>query len=181
MSHDDVYFLDSNLVIHHLNNFYPAWTAWADNHIKLGKKFFLLPQTIKEISVKNPVLPEGFEPLRLEHESYEKPQNMLDIVYEQIVKELNIQGKRRMKLKIDIELIAETGYYAAAADPAQISPDDILSDRVVFASNNFQAVKSVVRTEEKRDIVEKILDDAGFEHLIPVRFITSQDTFSDFF
>ena len=120
MSHDDVYLLDSNLVIHYLNNFYPAWTAWADNHIKCGKKFFLLPQTIKEISVKNPVLPDGFEPLRLEHESYEKPQNMLNIVYEQIVKELNIQGKLRNKLKIDIELIAEAGYYAGFADRAQI-------------------------------------------------------------
>jgi hypothetical protein len=182
MSHDDVYLLDSNLVIHYLNNFYPAWTAWADNHIKCGKKFFLLPQTIKEISVKNPVLPDGFEPLRLEHKSYEKPQSMLDIiVYEQIVKELNIQGKCRNKLKIDIELIAEAGYYAAAADPALISPGDILQDRVVFASNSFQAVKAIVHTEEKRNIVEKILDDAGFEHLITVRFITGKETYSDFF
>jgi hypothetical protein len=75
-------------------------------------------------------------------------------------------------------LIPEAGYYAAAA---QISPDDILQDRVVFASNNFQAVKAIVHTEEKRNIVEKILDDAGFEHLITVRFITGKETYSDFF
>ncbi len=102
-------------------------------------------------------------------------------IYEEIVDELNFQGKRRNKLKIDIQLIAEAGYYAGFADRAQISDDDILQDRVVFASNNFAAIKAIVFTEKKRNIVEKILDDAGFEHLITVRLITGKETYSDFF
>ncbi len=59
----------------------------------------------------------------------------------------------------------------------QLLDDDILQDRVVFALNNFAAIKAIVHTEEKRNIVEKILDDAGFEHLITVRLITAKETF----
>lgn len=115
------------------------------------------------------------------HESFGRPQQKLDSVHKEIVDELHIVEKLGKQLKIDIELIAQAGYYAGFADRSQISDDDILGGRVVFASANFAAVKSVVSTVEKRAKVEKILDDAGFEHLITVRLITYAQTWHDFF
>jgi hypothetical protein len=72
MSHDDVYLLDSNLVIGYLKDDITGWKNWADDHIKLGKKFLLLPQTITEISVKHPILPPGFDPSRLDTKNHKK-------------------------------------------------------------------------------------------------------------
>ena len=109
-----------------------------------------------------------------------KPRQKLDSVYKEIVNELNIQGQKRHDLKTDIELIAKAGYYAGASDKSQITDEDILADRVVFASNNFMAINAVVSTAEKRAKNEKILDDAGFEHLITVRFISNAETWADF-
>lgn len=102
-------------------------------------------------------------------------------MYKEIILELNIQGKLRNELKVDIELIALAGYNAGAADISQITDEDILADRVVFATNNSMAIEAVVASAEKRDKVEKILDDAGFEHLITVRLISSAETWTDFF
>lgn len=187
LPHSDVYIVDSNLLIGYVKNYIVGWKDWASAHIALGNKFYILEQTLKEVTVKTPNLPDGFELLKvilfqcqLEHEGFGKPQHNLDVIYNEIAKELNIQGKLKEKLKIDIELIGAAGYYAAAADPSQISDEDFFADRVVFASNNFMAIKRIVSTEERRKIVEKILDDAGFEHLITVRLIASNETWGDF-
>jgi hypothetical protein len=115
----------------------------------------------------------------LEHKSLGKPQHRLDAVYNKIANQLNINQNLGLKYKTDTELIAEAGYYAGFADRSQISADDILGDRVLFASNNFAAIERIVSKSEKRAIVEKILDDSGFEHLITVRFISSKETWTD--
>lgn len=76
------------------------------------------------------------------------------------------------ELKTNIELIVEAGYYAGCAVSAQICAEDYLQeDRVVFASTNFRAIQRLLGTKEKRDIVEKLIDDNGFEHLLTVRMI----------
>jgi hypothetical protein len=65
LPHTDVYMLDSNLVIGYILDSIPGWKVWVDEHIALGKKLYLLEQTISEVSVKHKVLPNGFEPLRV--------------------------------------------------------------------------------------------------------------------
>jgi hypothetical protein len=116
----------------------------------------------------------------LEDESMAKPQENLDLIYTEIADAFDLKGKTRDKLKVDIELIAEAGFYAAAADPSQICDKDIFNDKVVFASANFQCVKRLVNTPAKRQILEKIIDDNGFEHLATVRFINHKLMWEDF-
>lgn len=61
----DIYLVDSHLVIGYMKEDIPGWKAWADTYIALGKKFLLLEQVVKEVSVKHDELPPGFEPLRV--------------------------------------------------------------------------------------------------------------------
>lgn len=176
LSLDDVYILDSNLVIGYINDDIPGWRVWADKYLARGKKFLLLEMTMNEVSVMHPHLPPGFELLVMEDQI---PQAFLDGVYEEVANAFNLVGKTRINMKTDIELLALAGY--AAASSPQISDEDIFGDRVVFASNNFKCVKRVLYTEQKRKTFEKIIDDKGLEHLITVRLITREQTWIDFF
>jgi len=177
---DDIYIVDSNLVIAYLQDDIVGWKEWADEYIETGKQFLMLPQTIREVSVKCPDIPSGFTSLILEDEYLMKSQKKLNSVYNAIVKEFQIGEKLKEKMKIDIELITEAGYYAGCAISSQISPEAYLQGKVVFASANFRAIKKLLWTKEKRDIVEKIIDDNGFEHLITVRLISDNIKWKDF-
>jgi hypothetical protein len=90
------------------------------------------------------------------------PRQEVTSVYEKIVNQLNIQGECRQNYKEEIELVAQAGYYAAAATDCQTTDADFHNDRVVFASNNFMATEVVVSTPAKRENVEKILNDVSF-------------------
>jgi hypothetical protein len=101
-------------------------------------------------------------------------------VYEKIVNQLNILGECRQNYKEEIKLVAQAGYYAAAATDCPTTDADFHNYRVVFASNNFMATEAVVSTPAKREIVEKILNGADFEFLITVRLITSHKIWTDY-
>jgi hypothetical protein len=170
---DDVYILDSNLVIAYQKNSIPSWNAWIQDHFKLGKRFYILPQTVPEL--KHGV-PEGFEVLDIEDP---KDDEQLEMVFEEIADSLNIQGRLREKGKIDIQLIAYAGYAAASA-VHQLSDEDVLAGKVVFASNNFKIIRRILLTKEKQDKVDLAIRRMGFEHLNTVRFISKHQTWKDF-
>jgi hypothetical protein len=173
LPHDDVYILDSNLVIAYQNNSIPGWNAWIDAHLKLEKRLYILPQIIP---LRDGV-PEGFEVLEVEDP---KDDEQLNMVYEEIANSLNIHGKLREKAKIDIQPIAYAGYAAASA-VHQLSDEEVLAGRVVFASNNFKIIKRILNTREKQDKVDLAIRRMGFEHLNTVRFISKQQTWRDFY
>lgn len=43
LSHEDVYILDQSLVLGYINNDIVGWKSWVDDHLKLDKRFFILP------------------------------------------------------------------------------------------------------------------------------------------
>jgi hypothetical protein len=174
LPHDDVYILDSNLVIAYQNNSIPGWNAWIDAHLKLEKRLYILPQIIPAL---RDGIPEGFEVLEIEDP---KDDEQLNMVYEEIANSLNIHGKLREKAKVDIQPIAYAGYAAASA-VHQLSDEEVLAGRVVFASNNFKIIKRILNTREKQDKVDLAIRRMGFEHLNAVRFISKQQTWRDFY
>jgi len=174
MPHDDIYILDANLIIGYVENSIPLWTKWVDDHVAAKKQLFVLPRSAAEV---NGGLPDK-GPFVILNSSDKKPDNILDHVYEEICTELDIKGKVRSKLKTDLKVVAEVGYAAASSE--MISDEDLLADKVVFASNNFKCIKRVLNTKEKREKVEKALDKHGLEHLIKVRGVLSDGTYEDF-
>jgi len=110
---------------------------------------------IEELGDRCPAFPPGFVALQLEDVILKKSQVKLHRLYSDIVKELNIAGSMQNKLRTDIELIVEAGYYAGSALENQISAEDYLLGIVVFASANYHAIHRLVGTKEKRDVVEK--------------------------
>jgi hypothetical protein len=61
MSHDDILLLDSSLVIGYVGSSIVGGKDCADDHMKLGKKFYLVKETINGLSAKNCILPTRFE------------------------------------------------------------------------------------------------------------------------
>jgi len=43
LSHEDVYILDQSLVLGYVNNDIIGWKVWVDEHLCLGKRFYILP------------------------------------------------------------------------------------------------------------------------------------------
>ena len=162
-----------------MENDLPGWKNWANDHIKFGKPFYLLPQTIKDLTSKYSKLPTGFIPLLMDDMS-ERPPKKLTSIYKEIVQELGICESDALKWQNDIELIGYAGLYAAAAIHEQISFTEFFTDGVVLASGNAEFIEAVLETKEKRSIVDKILHDGGMEHLITVRLITNQEEWVDF-
>lgn len=132
----------------------------------------MLPQTIQELNFDDGI-PIGFIAIE-QHDSSFKDQRSLDAVVNAISKSLNFTLTAKELMRIDMEMIAEAGYYAAGAVRSQVPDEAIFSCSVVFASSNFNALKRILGTEEKRKEVERIIDLYGFEHLITVRFISNE-------
>jgi hypothetical protein len=66
---DEIYIVDSNLVIGYIKDDITGWKIWADYYLSTsGREFLMLPQTIEEISVKCSNFPPGFAALRMEDE-----------------------------------------------------------------------------------------------------------------
>jgi len=61
-------------------------------------------------------------------EMLKKSQRKLDTVFSEIVKEFKIGRNMQLKLKTDIELKVEAGYYAGCAVSEQICAEDYLQD-----------------------------------------------------
>ncbi len=175
LSHDNVYILDTKLVTVYQNNSLPGWNTWIDEHFKLGKRLYILPQSVPEL--KGGISSEEFEVLEIEDP---KDEEQLNMVYEEIVNDLNIQGNLRRKAQKYIQLIAYAGY-AAASTVQQLSDEDVLSGRVVFASNNLKLIKRIMNTTEKQEKVDLALRRMAFEHLNTVRFISKQQTWRDYY
>jgi hypothetical protein len=49
LSHEDVYILDQSLVLGYVNNDIIGWKEWVDDHLHLGKRFFILPSAGKPL------------------------------------------------------------------------------------------------------------------------------------
>ena len=73
MSHDGVYVLDSNLAVAYKQKSIPGWNEFADEHVKLGKKMYVvsisseevvggLPSFIETLRTDQPITREGMEP-----------------------------------------------------------------------------------------------------------------------
>jgi hypothetical protein len=95
MSHDEVYVLDANLVICYKNNHIPAWNKFADEHMALGKKFFMVsfnfdeveggcpPDWCEALNTDQPVTIAGMEPF-----------------YQRVLEKFEVKGNMRRKLKV---------------------------------------------------------------------------------
>lgn len=61
LPHRDTYIIDTNLIFAYVENDKPKFKAWADEHIKLGNKFYFMDVSLDEFRGEIPV---GFELLR---------------------------------------------------------------------------------------------------------------------
>lgn len=94
MSHDDVFVLDANLVICYTQQTIPAWNKFADEHLALGKKFYMIEMNFEEledghpdwcevIKTDQPITIAGMEPF-----------------YNRVLEKFDVQGKMKLKLKV---------------------------------------------------------------------------------
>lgn len=174
---DDLYLLDTDLVIAYKQNKSHGWTAFVDDYISKNGSFYLLPRVV-ELAGQ---LPPGFVPLKLEEEGDGKSHRGIYYLINTIFKSLDIKGKYADQLRLDLENVLIAYYYAAAASVEQIPDEKIFKDKVFFATSNLPMLKLVFGSAEKCRKVERLVDNHGFEHLVEVRMIfLKNNTWSDY-
>lgn len=175
---DDLYLLDTNLVIAYKQNESHVWTTFVDDYIRNNGSFFLLPQVVEELGG---LLPPGFVPLKLELEGDGKSQISIDFLVNAVIESLDIKGKNAEKMRLSLEILVIAGYYAAAASTEHISDEKLFDGKVYFASSNLRMLKRILGSKQKCREVERLIDLHGYEHLIDVRMIILEtDTWSEY-
>lgn len=121
-------------------------------------------------------IPSFIEVLRLRDGEELPAVEVIDAMNEAFALAFNVTAKQGLKYSATVETIALAGLYTACSVPDQITDEDVILNRVVFATANARAVSRLLLTEEKQIIFEKILDKYGFGHLIGIRLISYTDT-----
>jgi len=174
MSHDDVYVVDTSLVIGYLKKepWMMPWCSWVDEHKNKGKKIYILPRSLTELRE------ELQSPFAVLQAPDWKPEGLMEKVFQEICSELKIGPKTRTKYKVDLKLVAEVGY--AVASSPDLTDEDVLGDRVVFVSGNFKFIQRALSTPEKRKLFEMVIKENALEHMITTRCILSNGTYRDY-
>ncbi|XXQ39115.1 PIN domain-containing protein [Plasmodiophora brassicae] len=180
MPHDDVYLLDSSLVLGYCNDEIPGWKAFVNDHVQMGKRFYLLPQAAAIASEHAVELPGGFVRAKLDDGAHEMSQVERDAVREEVIRTLDIQGTRRARFRVSIDLLVEACHFVAAADPSQLSADDVHYNRVVFASSNLASIKRLVGCRAKADLVQRALSKHALGTMTRVRHVSARQSWNDF-
>ena len=173
LPHDDTYIVDTNLIIAYATNDKPFFKQWADKHMNLGHKLYFMEISRSEFKGETPF---GFELLQWQDGcmvSNDKMERITDLIIDSVgVKPARVAKK----LRNDIQLISLAGFIAGSS---QIPSEAVASCSVVFATANFRFIRAVLKEQRKRDIIEKIIDDAGLEHLIPIVVINDDGSFEE--
>jgi len=192
MSHDDVYVLDSNLVILYYenedNSRMVGWRTFVNDHFALGKKLYLLPMMVGEVHLDKlgiEALHPNFHVLSIPPAAA-KPEIALNLIFNKIADEFDLEPKVAEMLKIDIKLISYALYFvsAVACEYGEVSDDltrGLFNTDLVLATNNFNTIRILLETDDMQQRFEQVLDMYGFEHLITVRHISDSNTWKDYF
>ena len=169
LPHDDTYIVDTDLIFAYTTNDKPKFKTWADEHINLGNKLYFMDISLNEFKGE---IPFGFELLRW-REGFEVSSKKIDRVCSDIINKVGMKGTRAIKkLQNDVKLISLAGFIAGSS---QISNEAVSTLSVVFATANSRFVGAILASQSKRDAIEKIIDDAGLEHLIPIIVVREED------
>eukprot|EP01036_Dinobryon_divergens_P030782 gene30782-40081_t len=121
-------------------------------------------------------IPFGFELLQW-RDGFKVSNDKMERISDLIIDSVGIKSARASKkLRNDIQLISLAGFIAGSS---QISSEAVATCSVVFATANFRFISAVLKEQRKRDIIEKIIDDAGLEHLIPIVVIKDDGSFEE--
>jgi hypothetical protein len=76
--------------------------------------------------------------------------------------------------------IGVAGFAVASAPESQISIDDIKADKVVYLTHNLKVLERLLGDSDKVQLFEKLVDESGLEHLIALRGVFNDATFSNY-
>jgi len=159
---DNIYICDANLVISHIRKVEP-WSSWVELYLSTKKEFFVPPIAIKEVNIQDP-LPKGFVDLSL---SCEEPSfQFVEHAFSEIAKNLGLTEKSKASLENDIKMLLSAGYCVTTS--TTIGVDAVLQDKVHFITGNTKLLKQLLKTSEKRALVETAISRNTLEHLISV-------------
>eukprot|EP01113_Clastostelium_recurvatum_P025288 TRINITY_DN30420_c0_g1_i1.p1 TRINITY_DN30420_c0_g1~~TRINITY_DN30420_c0_g1_i1.p1 ORF type:complete len:251 (+),score=24.25 TRINITY_DN30420_c0_g1_i1:12-764(+) len=166
LSHEKVLVCDSNLIIAYHKKEFPKWTNWVDDHHALHRKLFYLPRIIETGDMRWPSVANihpVFQKLDTPHPVVEQTRKS---ALADLAVALKLTDKAVDEMNVDLSLILEVGLYVGLSK--MISDEDIFNQRVFLASRNFICLQRTLGTNDKRAKFERVIDDHGLEHLLPV-------------
>ncbi len=76
--------------------------------------------------------------------------------------------------------ICAAGFIVATAQESQIKIADIVSDKVVYLSHNPVLLEQLLGDKDKQNLMEKLANEHGLDHLIAVRGVFADGTFKNY-
>jgi len=167
MSHDDVYLVDSSLVIQFANGKDQHWFEWATEHLKRGHKFYVLPTTILDLSRTR--LPEGFEEIVLRRNK-EISEETLEDALKELFSAIPSHPANQLKFKYALYALLEAGHSYSWC--TNVPPKVRSQKNGIFLTARKNFVQRFLRDPKKRAAIERIIRlQEGLDRLLPVRCI----------
>lgn len=79
---------------------------------------------------------------------------------------------------MDIMAVGAAGFAVASTDDSQVHIDDIMADKVVYLTQNVDMLDRLFDTPGKIQLFEKIVNQCGLEHLIALRGVFHDGTYT---
>ena len=176
LPHDVICMIASDLAIFYQNGFINAWKEWVDEHVRLGRKLYMIDFAAEQVTRNGAkygiTIPECCQVLKYEPKV---PEDKLQKVLEEVVAALCVDcdcfAWRMGSLQVDLQAAAVAGYVFDHADPSQLTEVDRASSRVVYMSSKVHVFGEYLRFAKQREILAAVIRDNGLGRLIPCRFI----------
>ncbi|XXQ39118.1 PIN domain-containing protein [Plasmodiophora brassicae] len=181
MPHNYVYLVDSTLIIGYARDEFPGWRAWAEEHVRNGRTFYVLPPIVPVATVHGPELPDGFVALQMADEaSLAGLQDKSIAVFRDVVAELDLKGRTVSRMEAFTRFYATARAYVEACDRSQIASQDLELRRVIFLTSNFGAASRLMSNRAKVNTLEMILSRYDIAGLLKLRYVSNQHSWHDF-
>ena len=179
-SHEDYtseyYFVDTNIVSAYMKDEYPGLVSFVD----AKHRHFFYTETVKlELDKPNPRLPYEKTPFHYCHSGLlDRSKNLaLDLLEEQWTahalaessrykqKFFSLSDKRMKLFRNDLLIILESGY--ACFDESVMPVGTLVMPYLLI--NNLRLYKKFLHEPQARELLETVVNQSGFEHLIEVK------------
>eukprot|EP00455_Lapot_gusevi_P023798 TRINITY_DN2471_c0_g1_i1.p1 TRINITY_DN2471_c0_g1~~TRINITY_DN2471_c0_g1_i1.p1 ORF type:complete len:212 (+),score=14.27 TRINITY_DN2471_c0_g1_i1:48-683(+) len=170
---DSYYFVDNSIISSYHKREVPSLNRYVDHLSSKGPRFFVTRRIAREFtSCFSAPLPPIFH---LYHDNDAVVR--ADFAYPEVLRAFGLDSNAGFEFKTDLHWLLESGFCLHACE--EIPVDAILSCQVFALTLNGKLVHRFLNTTKKREMLERIIDLQGLEHLADIRLLDTDGSFQD--
>jgi hypothetical protein len=166
--HNSYYFVDTNIIIAYSKNQIPLLNKYIDHMSLSGCHFFVTRRIASEF---DGVIPSEFTIFQ-----NDDADTRADSAYKEVMKQFDVHTD---KFGVDMRWVLECGHCLHSCEEIPLEIFTGKGNSVFALTMNAKLVYRFLRSPHYREILERIIDKFGLEHLADLRLLHSDGTFED--